>query len=115
MKHPYKTQLQRNLQTHYSQENWIIKSNFDRGRDEILFILPEHEDIKTIYTNLYNELSILPDIDHPRERVLISFCHPDGSQYCSKLINPNKQDEINLALLGQLPTRSISETEIQRL
>lgn len=115
MKHPYKTQLQKNLQTHYNQTNWIVKSNFKRGKDEILFILPEHENIKTIYANLYTDLSILPDIDHPSERVLISFCHPNGSEYCSKLINPNQQDEINLALLGQLPKRSISEAEIQQL
>lgn len=113
MKHHYKKQLQKNLEAHYSQENWIVKSNF--GRDEILFILPKHEDIKTVYANLYHELSFLPDIDHPRERVLISFCHPDGAGYCSRLINPSKQDQIHLALLGQLPSRSISETEIEQL
>lgn len=115
MKHHYKAELQRNLETHYSQGNWIVKSNFDRGKDEILFILPPYEDIKKIYANLYTELSVLPDIDHPRERVFISFCHPDGSGYCSRLINPSKQDEIHLALLGQLPSRFISETEIQQL
>ncbi|SMD10434.1 hypothetical protein [Pedobacter nyackensis] len=109
MKHPYKIQLQKNLQTHYNQTNWVVKNNFERGRDEILFILPKHEDIKMVYANLYAELSTLPDIDHPSERVLISFCYPDGSQYCSRVINPNKQDEIHLALLGQLPKRSISD------
>lgn len=115
MKHAYKTQLQKNLELHYKHENWIVKSNFERGRDEILIIIPKYEDIKSAYTNLYAELSLLPDIGYPSERVLISFCHPDGSEYCSRLINPNKQDEINLALLGQLPTRPVSESEIQHL
>jgi hypothetical protein len=115
MKHAYKTQLQRNLETHYDQHTWMVKSNFERGRDEILFILPKHEDIKSVYANLYKELSLLPDIDLPSERVLISFCHPDGSEYCSRLINPTKQDEINLALLGQLPARPVSASEIQLL
>ncbi|MES2454804.1 MAG: DUF4260 family protein [Bacteroidota bacterium] len=45
----------------------------------------------------------------------ISFCHPDGSGYCSRVINPSKQVEIHLAPLGQLPSRSITLAELQNL
>lgn len=115
MKHAYKTQLQSNLQAQYSKKDWIVKSNFENGRDEILFVLPNDENIGKLHANLYEELSALPEIGHPSERVLISFCHVDGSGYCSQLINPNKQDQINMALLGKLPTRRISETELQSI
>ncbi|MES2454799.1 MAG: hypothetical protein V4594_04635 [Bacteroidota bacterium] len=115
MKRAYKIQLQHNLKALYCKADWSIKSNFENGRDEILLILPDGEQIATFHASLYDDLSLLPEIDHPRERVLISFCHQDGSGYCSRVINPSTQDEIHLALLGQLPSRKITGGELQDL
>lgn len=115
MPHAYKTQLQLNLAQHYNRKDWLIKSNFAKRKDEILIIIPNSEDIKTIQNDLYTLLTSLPEIPYPGERTLISFCYPDGTGYCSKLINPNTQDEINLALLGQLPKRVLSTEEIEHL
>lgn len=113
MLHPYKTELLNNLEKHFNEETWHIKGNFDGGKDEILLIVPTHIDLAPIYTNLYTILSMLPEINQAPERTLISLCHPDGSGYCSRLINPNTQDEIHQALLGQLPSRRITSQELQ--
>ena len=115
MKHHYKTQLKGNLENCYLRNGWIIRTNFEKGKDEILFIIPKSEEIKPLYDNLYDTLHMLPDIDQPRERVVISYCYPDGTGYCSRVINPNSQDEIHMALLGQLPSRRITEAELQGL
>jgi hypothetical protein len=113
MKHPYKSQLLFNLSTIYDNQNWRTITYFESSRDEILFVLPEDEDIKFIFGDLLNVLISLPEIDHPNERVVISFCYTNGSSYCSKIINPNTQDEINLALIGYSPKREIRITELQ--
>lgn len=113
MLHPYKTELLNNLKKHFNAYNWHIKGNFENGKDEILLIVPPHTDLAPIHDDLYNSLSALPEIDFQPERTLISLCHPDGSGYCSMLINPNTQDEIHQALLGQLPTRRITNEELQ--
>lgn len=113
MKHAYKTQLKNNLQQYYAKSSWIIRSNF--SDDEILFIVPKEEDIRPHFDNLYPSLQHLPEIEHPNERVVIGFCHPDGSAYCFKVINPSSQDEIHMALLGQLPSRRISQAELQNM
>ncbi|HKG05539.1 MAG TPA: hypothetical protein VKB19_03735 [Pedobacter sp.] len=113
--HPYKTQLQQNLQRHYDNKDWLIKSNFKDGKDEILLIIPLAEQIAPLFENLFSVLSLLPEIEHVPERTLISFCHLDGSGYCSKLINPNTQDQIHLALLGKLPERMLSPAQIDNL
>jgi len=115
MRHAFKTKLQQNLEAYYLQKDWILKSNFDKGRDEILVIVPKEENLRALHDSLYDVLCLLPDIAHSPERVVISFCHPDGSGYCSRVINPSKQDEIHLALLGQLPSRNITPTELQNL
>lgn len=113
MKHPYKSQLLLNLSSIYDNQNWRTITFFESSRDEILFVLPEDEDIKSIFEDLLNVLISLPDIDHPNERVVISFCHKNGNSYCSKIINPNTQDEINLALIGYSPKRKIRIAELQ--
>jgi len=115
MQHPYKSQLLFNLKAHYNDRNWRTLTYFSTKREEILFILPAEEDIKNIFEELYPVLNTLPEIDFPIERVVISFCHEDGNNYCSKLINPNKQDEINLALIGYTPERKIQLEELQEI
>ncbi|TDQ11789.1 hypothetical protein [Pedobacter metabolipauper] len=113
MKHPYKSQLLLNLKAHYRDPSWRTVTFFDSSRDEILFIVPDGENIKTVFKNLFNILDGLPEIEHPSERVVISFCYKNGEGYCSELINPNNQDEINLALIGYRPERRIRLEEIQ--
>lgn len=113
MKHPYKSQLLLNLSSIYDNQNWRTITFFESSRDEILFVLPEDEDIQFIFENLLDVLISLPDIDHPNERVVISFCYKNGNSYCSKIINPNTQDEINLALIGYSPKRKIRIAELQ--
>ena len=115
MEHPYKSQLLINLKEHYANRNWRSISYFDSKRDEILFVLPENSDVREAYNELYNVLAALPEIDHPKERVVISFCHENGQSYCSRLINPSTQDEINLALIGYLPKRKIKPEELQEI
>jgi len=115
MKHPYKAQLLSNLKSYYLDRNWRTLTYFNTKREEILFILPNKEDIKIIFDELYTVLNSLPEIDYASERVVISFCHEDGTNYCSKLINPNKQDEINLALIGYRPERKIQLEELQEI
>ena len=115
MTHDYKTQLKSNMELYYLKKNWSIRANFEHGKNEILFIIPKSKDIAPLYNNLYQELLQLPEIEHPSERVMISFCHSDGTGYCSKVINPSSQDEIHMALLGQLPSRRITEAELQNL
>lgn len=115
MKHAYKAQLLLNLKLYYRERNWRTLSYFSTKRQEILFVLPEDENIKTVFDNLYTVLAALPDIDCPSERVVISFCHESGNNYCSQLINPSTQDEINLALIGYRPERKIHPEELQEL
>lgn len=115
MKHPYKTRLLSNLKVYYHDRNWRTLTYFTPKREEILFILPEKEDIKSIFDGLYGVLASLPEIDYPSERVVISFCDESGNNYCSRLINPNTQDEINLALIGYTPERKIHPEELQDL
>jgi hypothetical protein len=112
MTHQYKSQLLSNLKTYYKDRNWRILTYFNDKREEILFILPTTENIKMAYDQLYTVLASLPEIDSPIERVVISFCHDDGNNYCSKLINPTTQDEINLALIGYTPERKIQLDEL---
>ena len=114
MKHPYKAQLLLNLEAHY-QQKWRTITFFDGRRDEILFVLPINEDLNNIYNNLLEVLSILPEINHPRERTVISFCDENGNAYCSRMINPNTQDKINLALIGYHPQRKVSPEELMEL
>ncbi|WP_158796171.1 hypothetical protein [Pedobacter sp. L105] len=113
MKHPYKAQLLLNLKAYYHERNWRTLTYFTPKREEILFILPEEEDIKSAFEGLYDVLGSLPEIDFPIERVVISFCHESGNNYCSRLINPSTQDEINLALIGYRPERKIQPEELQ--
>ncbi len=113
MQHAYKITLKQNLVNHYNAGDWIVKSDFRKGKDEILFIIPNSIVIETIYDRLFEDLATLPEIDHPSERVVISFCHPDGDSYCSRVINPSVQDEINMALLGRLPKRQLPFEEQQ--
>lgn len=115
MTHAYKTQLKKNLEHCYLKTDWVLRANFDKGKDELLFIIPKSEEIKPLYDNIYDTLLQLPEIEHPSERVIISFCHSDGTGYCSRVINPNSQDEIHMALLGQLPSRRMTEAELQNL
>lgn len=100
---------------HYRVQSWRTITFFDGRRDEILFVLPIKEDISIAYDNLLEVLSNLPEIDHPRERTVISFCDKNGDGYCSRLINPNTQDEINLALIGYRPQRKVRPEELQEL
>ncbi len=113
MKHPYKSQLLLNLKAHYHDPSWRSLTYFDSSREEILFVLPKTENIQEVFNGLYETLAMLPEIEHPRERVVISFCHPNGEAYCSRLINPSTQDEINLALIGYRPQRQIRPEELQ--
>lgn len=115
MTHPYKSQLLLNLKAHYNDRNWRIISYFTNKREEILFVIPETENIKAIFEGLYPVLAALPEIDFPSERVVISFCYPTGTHYCSQLINPSKQDEINLALIGYRPERKIHPRELEEI
>ncbi|WP_316819187.1 hypothetical protein [Pedobacter nyackensis] len=115
MKHPYKAELLVNLKMHYGEQSYRAITFFDGRRDEILFVLPTKEDISTHYETLPDVLSGLPEINHPRERTVISFCDENGDAYCSRLINPNKQDEINLALIGYRPQRKVRPEELQEL
>jgi len=108
MPHPYKSQLLLNLAQFYDAPAWRSLTWFDKGRDEILFILPFDSDVQKVYQDLLITLNLLPDILHSAERCVISFCHPDGSAYCSRLINPVAQDQINLALIGYTPGRTIT-------
>lgn len=102
-----------NLKHYFDKDDWLFRGMFDNGRDEILLIIPYEMNIQAIFESLYAVLAVLPDITYSPERAFIGFCYPDGSGYCSRLINPNKQDEIHLALLGQLPSRRISEAELK--
>lgn len=115
MNHPYKSELLQNLKAHYLGRNWRSIKYFDTKRDEILFVLPQTDDISQALGNLYAVLETLPEIEHPKERVVISFCYENGDSYCSRLINPNKQDEINLALIGYRPERKIRPEELQEM
>lgn len=115
MKHPYKSQLLLNLKVHYHDRVWRSTTYFESNRDEILFVLPKTDDISSIFNGLYDVLAALPEIDHPKERVVISFCYDNGEKYCSRLINPTTQDEINLALIGYRPERKVRPEEIQAL
>ncbi|WP_214227751.1 hypothetical protein [Pedobacter sp. B4-66] len=115
MNHPYKSELLVNLKAHYHDRGWRSITYFDAKRDEILFVLPETDDVTKVLNNLYAVLGTLPEINHPKERVVISFCYENGDSYCSRLINPNKQDEINLALIGYRPERKIRPEELQEL
>jgi hypothetical protein len=115
MKHPYKAQLLLNLKAHYQEQSWRTITFFDGRRDEILFVLPIKEDIKSVFDNLLAVLTTLPEIDHPSERTVISFSDENGNGYCSRLINPNTQDEINLALIGYRPQRKVRPEELQEL
>ena len=100
---------------HYQEDSWRTITFFDGRRDEILFVLPIKEDISIVYDNLLKVLSSLPEINHPRERAVISFCDKNGEAYCSRLINPSTQDEINLALIGYRPQRKVRPEELQQL
>ena len=115
MNHPYKAQLLLNLKLYYHDRNWRTLTYFNSKRQEILFVLPENEDIKNIFDGLYGVLASLPEIEGTSERVVISFCYESGNNYCSHLINPNTQDEINLALIGYRPERKIHPEELQEL
>lgn len=115
MLHAYKLQLLLNLTQFYDEPSWRTLTWFEKGRDELLFVLPVGTKVKPTYDRLYQTLDKLPDINYPAERTVISFCYTDGSGYCSRLINPNKQDEINLALIGYTPSRSISKADLQEL
>ncbi len=101
--HFYKSTLLGNLTRHYDRPDWRTVTFFKPPREEILFVVPAHENIERIINDLFTVLEKLPEIDHPRERVVIGFCYEDGSGYKTKLINPSKQDEINLALIGYTP------------
>lgn len=100
---------------HYGEQSYRTITFFDGRRDEILFVLPTKEVISSYYNNLLEVLSNLPEINHPRERTVISFCDENGEAYCSRLINPNTQDEINLALIGYRPQRKVRPEELQPL
>lgn len=115
MKHPYKAQLLLNLKMHYHEQHYRTVTFFDGRRDEILFVVPVKDDISSVYEHLPEVLSGLPEINHPRERTVISFCDENGDAYCSHLINPNTQDEINLALIGYRPQRKVRPEELQEL
>ncbi|TKC08971.1 hypothetical protein [Pedobacter frigoris] len=115
MKHPYKSQLLLNLKLHYDDPSWRTITFFEAPKEEILFVLPDEENIIAVFKNLLSVLETLPDIDHPSERVVISFCYRTGEGYCSQLINPNSQDEINLALIGYQPQRKIRAEELQEI
>ena len=119
MKHPYKSQLLLNLKVHYHDRSWRSITYFDSKRDEILFVLSKKEDLQAVFNYvqecIYESLAALPEIDHPKERVVISFCYDNGEGYCSRLINPNTQDEINLALIGYRPQRKVKPEELQEL
>jgi len=115
MKHPYKAQLLLNLKSYYRDRNWRTLTYFTSKRQEILFVLPEEEDIKSVFEGLYGVLASLPEIESTSERVVISFCDESGNNYCSQLINPSTQDEINLALIGYRPERKIHPEELQEL
>jgi len=112
MLHAYKLQLLLNLTQFYDEPTWRTLTWFEKGRDELLFVLPLTAKVKPIYDRLYHTLDKLPDINYPAERAVISFCYTDGSGYCSRLINPSNQDEINLALIGYFPPRSISTADL---
>lgn len=115
MNHPYKSQLLLNLKSYYHDRNWRTLTYFNAKRQEILFVVSEQEDIKSIFDGLYGVLASLPEIDSPSERVVISFCYENGNNYCSHLINPSTQDEINHALIGYRPERKIHPEELQEL
>jgi len=115
MTHPYKSQLLINLKAHYCDPNWRTVTFFNDPREEVLFVLPHTEDIGPVFKNLFEVLKSLPEINYPRERVVISFCYQNGSDYCSQLTNPNNQDEINLALIGYRPQRKIRLEELKSL
>ncbi|PST83587.1 hypothetical protein C7T94_13680 [Pedobacter yulinensis] len=115
MMHPYKQQLLLNLRTYFAEKPWRITSDFEQGREEIIFIVPRNEDIDELHRSLFHILGALPDIHLPNERVVIGFCLADGSGYRSHLINPNKQDEINLALIGYRPERTPRANALEKL
>ncbi|MES2826656.1 MAG: hypothetical protein V4687_00800 [Bacteroidota bacterium] len=113
MPNAYKLQLLLNLKQHYDEPLWRTLTYFQNGRDELLFVVPADQDTKKLSEDLFKVLDKLPDIHLPPERTLISFCHADGNGYYSKLINPIKQDKINLALIGYLPERKITIEELR--
>ena len=113
MKHPYKTQLMLNLKAVYKDLPSRVISYFDGKKDEILFVMDGQLAVREAYDNVLAILSKLPEIDHPRERTVIGFCDKSGAHYCSHLINPNIQDEINLALIGYRSQRKVRPEELQ--
>jgi len=105
----------RNLQVIYEPQLIRVVTFFEGNRDEILFFMDDQKSIAEAYKNLFSTLSMLPEIDFPRERTVIGFCDTNGEHYCSHLINPTSQDEINLALIGYRPERKIRPDELTEI
>ena len=91
--HEYKEQLYQNLAIHLQGTGWKGVKHFE-FRDEIQLILPDHLDVQEELKNLYALLRELPEIDHPRERVVISYSHKGWKNYKAVVINPTPQDNI---------------------
>jgi hypothetical protein len=89
--HEYKEQLYENLKQHLEGSGWKGVKHFE-FRGEIQLILPEDLDVNTEFKKVYTLLESLPEIDHPRERVVISYSHKAWKNYKSVVINPTKQD-----------------------
>ncbi len=91
--HEYKEQLYKNLGEHLKGTGWKGVRHFE-FRDEIQLILPDQLDILTEFKKLYAMLDALPEIDYPRERVVISYSHKGWKNYKAVIINPTPQDNM---------------------
>lgn len=110
----YREQLYQNLKTHLRGSGWYGVRHFYNGRDEIQLILPENLSTEVEFAKLYNILSELPEIDIPRERVYISFCHVGWKDYCKALINPTAEDIKNSTLIPHFPEKWLTPEEHER-
>lgn len=52
MPHPYKSQLLLNLTQFYNEPEWRSLTWFNKGRDEMHFVLPYALDVKKVYQDL---------------------------------------------------------------
>lgn len=107
----YREQLYQNLKSYFKGSGWYGVRHFYNGRDEIQLILPDTLSTEVEFSKLFDILSELPEIDLPRERVYISYCHEDWRDYHKVLINPTQQDVKELTLIPHFPEKWLTPEE----
>ena len=109
----YKEQLFQNLKLYFKGSGWFGVRHFDNGRDEIQLILPDSVSVKEEFSRIYTVLEELPEINLPRERVYISYCHERWRDYHKVLINPTDGDIKAATLIPHSPEKWVTPEEHQ--